>query len=399
MRDDKKPIHGGRLVTRFITETNGATLPLDRPSLERLVEMAYVASLEPEEGRFPTPLLYAPDPRASHDRIGSLGIRLAEPLVLDPERIRRLAKVVPQRPHALFVQSRGGELVCLGTGVVERLRMQSFRKSVGLYLSVQGPGRLALSGPSYPIIEWRGDGVRRVHDVSHSALFRGVCRTALGLRAREMGLAADTLQRALLDEDYEAALGVTLGAVLAGIRDAGRGGCVVVLDKDAADVPALVHLTYETRGPELARRLTHRLARAERGEVPEPAIARKDLHDALAVARMGSVDGCLVLDARLVVLGFGAKIHGVELPPCRAVDAALDAAPALGERAPPWPLADRGTRHQSAATLCARHPGTVAFVISQDGEISAMASPHGRFVHVANPLGTYVGWSGTIDSA
>ena len=399
MREDKKPIHGGRFVTRFVTETNGATLPLDRPSLERLVEMAYVASLEPEEGRYPTPLLYAPDPRAAHDRIGTLGIRFEEPLVLNPERIRRLAKVVPQRPHALFVQVRGGELVCLGTGVVERLRMQAFRKSVGLYLSVHGPGRLALSGPSYPIIEWRGDAVRRVHDVSHAALFGEVCRTALELRSRRMGLAPETLEHALLDEDYEAALGVTLGAVLAGIRDAGRGGCVVVLPRDAAEVPSLVHLSYTTRGPQLARRLTRRLARAEEGEVPEPAIARKDLHDAMAVARMGSVDGCLVLDASLVCIGFGGKIQGVEVPACRAVDAALGAPPTLAERAPPFDLGARGTRHQSAATLCVRHPGTVAFVISQDGEISAMASPDGRHVNVANPLGTYVGWSGTIDSA
>ncbi|MCA9265879.1 MAG: excinuclease ABC subunit UvrA, partial [Planctomycetales bacterium] len=131
----------------------------------------------------------------------------------------------------------------------------------------------------------------------------------------------------------------------------------------------------------------------------EPAIARKDLHDAMAVARMGSVDGCLVLDASLVCIGFGGKIQGVEVPACRAVDAALGAPPTLAERAPPFDLGARGTRHQSAATLCVRHPGTVAFVISQDGEISAMASPDGRHVNVANPLGTYVGWSGTIDSA
>jgi len=399
VRGDRKPIHGGPFVARFVTETNGATLPLDRAALQDLVEIAFAASLEPEEGRYPTPLLYVPDPRAVHDRSGTLSIRFAEPLQLTPERVRRLARVVPQRPHALFVAPRGGDLVCIGTGIVERLRLQSFRPSVGLYLAVQGPGRLTLSGPSHPIVEWRGDVVRRVHDVSHAALFREVCRTALELRSRELGLGVDVLEQAMLDEEYQTVLGVALGAVIAGIRDAGRGGCVVVLPRDANDVPSLVRLGYETRGPELARRLTRRLSEAQGRSVPEPAVVRKDLHDALALARMGSVDGCLVFDARLLCRGFGGKIHGVQLPPCRAVDAPLGAATELVERAATWDLASRGTRHQSAATLCVRHPGTVAIVISQDGEISAMASPDGRLVHVANPLGTYVGWSGTIDSA
>lgn len=389
------------MVSTFLTETDGAVLPLDAAALERLVEMTWLASLEPEEGRYPTPLLYVPDPRVGPLRRRDLLVRFAEPIPLSAEVIRRLAKIVPQRPHAIYVRERRGRLECLGTGVVERLRRRTTRRTLGIHLAVQQPGRLTLSGPTYPIVEWRGDRVERVRDISQAAVFREVLRTALELRLRRAGAGVDMerLDREMLDVEYEDALALALGVAIAGIRDAGRGGCVVVLPRDAQELPPFLGLTWRTRGPQVGRSLVRALAHASEGAIPEPVVSRRDLDRAMALARMGSVDGCLVLDATLRCLGFGGKIHRVDIPPCKSVDAPLSGDPGLVEGAPAFDLRSRGTRHQSAATLCLLHPGTVAFVISQDGEISAMGSPNGRWVQVVSPLGTYVGWTGTIDSA
>ena len=88
-----------------------------------------------------------------------------------------------------------------------------------------------------------------------------------------------------------------------------------------------------------------------------------------AVAQMANVDGCVVLDADLTVVGFGGEIR-VDRPatPLPLVDAATQTRLRSGD------IEAFGTRHRSACRLCQARPGMLAFVVSQDSELRIFAS-------------------------
>ena len=98
------------------------------------------------------------------------------------------------------------------------------------------------------------------------------------------------------------------------------------------------------------------------------------LVDAKAVGNLSAVDGCVVLDRHLRVLGFGGIIQVSES------DAKTSNRPfqnaVSGEE---WPYDEfmkgiGGTRHQSAARLCRVHQGVLVFVVSQDGDLKLLCS-------------------------
>jgi len=70
------------------------------------------------------------------------------------------------------------------------------------------------------------------------------------------------------------------------------------------------------------------------------------------VADLANVDGCVVLDRRLRVCGFGGKIN---------VDTK--------------PMKESGTRHASASAWC-EEVGGIAFVVSQDGDLRVFPNTH-----------------------
>ena len=102
-------------------------------------------------------------------------------------------------------------------------------------------------------------------------------------------------------------------------------------------------------------------------------------------AQASCVDGAVVLDAALSLLGFRVELCAREadrLPECVALD------PESSEPLPTGAvyLSAFGTRHRSAARFCAQVPGAVAVVISQDGEMRELTRlPDGR-VGVCGPL-------------
>lgn len=83
-------------------------------------------------------------------------------------------------------------------------------------------------------------------------------------------------------------------------------------------------------------------------------------------ADLASVDGALVLDSELRIVGFGVHLLYSE-PQTVYVSKTLklDGADGVTDT-----LREMGTRHNSAARWCYHNPGSVAFVVSQDGIIS-----------------------------
>lgn len=96
------------------------------------------------------------------------------------------------------------------------------------------------------------------------------------------------------------------------------------------------------------------------------------MYDAASAAGdLANVDGALILGPSLSLCGFGGMIRWDESP--ISIHQASD--PAATERSD-FDLRQLGSRHRSAAWLCHRHPGAVAFVVSEDGPLSCIMRPH-----------------------
>jgi len=92
------------------------------------------------------------------------------------------------------------------------------------------------------------------------------------------------------------------------------------------------------------------------------------------MANLTAIDGALVLDKRLSVLGFGAEVSA-ELPTPSQIFRALDTEGTTRELAD---LENVGTRHRAAYRFVQHHPKGLAVVISHDGGVSFVANQNGE---------------------
>ncbi|WP_148087952.1 hypothetical protein [Gemmata obscuriglobus] len=99
-----------------------------------------------------------------------------------------------------------------------------------------------------------------------------------------------------------------------------------------------------------------------------------------SVGHLAAADGCVVLDRRLVLRGFGGSIEknaeGV-LGDCHDLASKTDVPAAIL-------LKSFGERHKSAYALCRRVPQALVFVISQDGDLRLFANDNGRVLFASN---------------
>jgi sensor domain DACNV-containing protein len=95
------------------------------------------------------------------------------------------------------------------------------------------------------------------------------------------------------------------------------------------------------------------------------------------LADMATVDGCLLLDPRFSVLGYGVEIQvpGFEE---EIVHRALDLE---AEYTIPESAEHAGTRHRTAYRLCRDFPQCLAVVVSQDGTVQFVANHNGRVTY------------------
>jgi hypothetical protein len=88
------------------------------------------------------------------------------------------------------------------------------------------------------------------------------------------------------------------------------------------------------------------------------------------IANLTAIDGAVVLDKRLGLLGFGAEVSAELAAPSR-VWRALDTE---GRKRQPDDIENVGTRHRAAYRFVQVHPGGLAIVISHDGGVSFVAN-------------------------
>jgi hypothetical protein len=88
------------------------------------------------------------------------------------------------------------------------------------------------------------------------------------------------------------------------------------------------------------------------------------------IANLTAIDGAVVVDKRLGLLGFGAEVSA-ELPTPERVWRATDTE---GTEVTPEDVENVGTRHRAAYRFVKAHPRGCAIVVSHDGGVTFVAN-------------------------
>lgn len=329
-----------------------ASLLPDAAAIEALIDAAFWASLQREEGHDPEiSLTFLPPDSAERP------LRLARPLPLGPRALARLAPAVERPGIHIGVYRQGGDLFVWGT----TRAVPSF----AFVVEVLGPGLLVVK--------------HRVHEASakfrNVAVFEGDEVKILSPRAADVS-DFPPLLRSLITPEFcgtrEEPDEVLLRLAVS-MRGHKRGGTLLVVP-DGTDAWR----------DSIVSPITYGVAPAF-GELAELARARKQdgqWHGAIgrvvaAVAGLTAVDGATLITDSYEVVAFGVKIARPDGRP--QVEKVLFTEPIEGGAASiVAPVQLGGTRHISAAQFAQDQRDAVAMVASQDGHFTLFAWSKGE---------------------
>ncbi len=370
--------------------------------MRRLLELAFQVSLTTEEGRHPRFRFFvsAPTTESNMPPIA----RFDPPIPLRPDTLRRMVPAVSSRLHALkIVEAKNGGLYAdsvlavdeLGdSGGIGRPEISMGLGLPGLMVRVDGPGRLRATEKGFT---WElRDG--RVRPLNHYAVISVVRKWFSDLASsllQETGAAE--IVRVTAEEDPAIVFDSVWSFVLATTVQTNHGGAFAILPGEPGPE---VRIKYPARDLDLARGVTafwrtcfdaereHDRRTLEGKAAAWDTAKRRMFSSARALAELANVDGCVVLDRRLRLFGFGGEIrvaeeqvkgwecieaHPETLEPLAAIDV---------ER---W-----GTRHRSAFRLCCVRPGATVFVVSQDGDLRVFHGHTSNQVLAWQSLGSWM---------
>jgi len=357
---------------------------LSDTGLTQLVDTAFRASLKREEGRYPSFQLFAPLEGGPEP---SLDMRFSPPQPLCVSTLHRLSPGIPPGPYAFVVKEGPDGLRLEGVARVEYSGFAALQGRIdyhggtlfpGLSLRVAGPARIqaVLFSRNAPVVylELKEGQLSRSYDNAFSPIFLPLCRQATALLSPNLG---DS-------EPLPSLIKATLARVFSLAVTAGHGGMFVFLPPGIQGLPTAPELLSPGIGvswPNLGR-----VALNLACEGRNMATRLEQWETATRVTAQAScVDGAVILDASLSVLGFRVELLAHEkgpLPLC------LSLRPDAAELTPAGVLdmAAFGTRHRSAARFCAKVPGAVAVVVSQDKEMRELTRLADGRVGVCGPL-------------
>ena len=391
--------HCARQARRYAEERAAAAPdPVAEGQVRRLIRLVYHASQLPDVGRYPRfRVVLTGRPRGGG--IGLLNSARGQPID-SPEALRRLAPAAAGLDSALLVQPAapvddGATLVAFQIADFEQFCAgpRGDASAAGLadppelprgalFVRADGPGDVrAVLHPS-PVFHLRGGRVRRLAPY-HAAVppFADlVGGLAAGLHASLEGdprIAAFVPNAMGFAEGLFELWAATLSTVIVG-----RHGGAFAIVPDAGT--SCVNVKYRASAGLFAAfegTLRHCLQATDPSGPRCMAVFRQywQLHQAQLrrtarmIGQLAAPDGCVLLDHRLDVHGFGAKIDW----PADAAFMPLETPD--GRRVPDeLVLHGMGTRHRSACRLAQVLPGAIVFVVSQDGNLSAVYNDAGQ---------------------
>jgi hypothetical protein len=395
---------------------------LDQDRLERVLTVAYQASLMREEDRPVRLRLVVADPDEFDPLDGPpFGLQplvFEQPVRFAPDEVRRLALAAKYHRALIGVRAEGTEGRLVAWGMLQsgpgwiQVAQGGRGPAPGppasaLVVRVLGPGHLAVGRGTTTLAELRAGIVGAPGmDVFRSAWLPSRFLTtraelsALHAEARATGEAEGERWTDLEPEVMRLLSQAMVRRFIAAMVSAHHGGTVVIVppgeDERILNEHGPLRLKYAFRDAPPRKRyrsliltLMSRIARAGAAaglarvdaaayaSLRDPELAA--LKDAIfemsqLIAALTEVDGAVVMTKRFEVLGFGAEIAG-DLPDLKHVARAIDleAVDTVLE-----PLVADGTRHRSAYRLCSAMPEALAIVVSHDGSVRFVATHAGQ---------------------
>lgn len=416
--------HGRKTLPKPTPATKHPAFP-DESSLQEMLNVMYHASMLTEETRKVAARVGYLEPSdfestgTNLNLVSSKPFRFPTPIVFSVENVRRLAPAVMEGESLILVARLASVphndsdsalsiwgLLDLG-GDWRRLSSGMGRAALAppncLTISVIGPGRLVVSALGLVFFRLAGG---RIVDMPLPDLSQGHVGSFLQPAADSLyrdsctKLGRKRFHRRKDEDDHPRQLYYQLlSLILNCATDLGHGGTFVILPDDITledtrltdrlsikyvieiptPWPTLIDQTEANRRyfdlafppkSKKERPLAEKLARLEKCHSWESRMERADEdleRYARLVATLSAVDGAVVLNKALRVLGFGAEITA-HSPTLRNAKFARDP---WAEQWYPRDISAFGTRHRSALRLASSFDDCLCFVISQDGPVRA----------------------------
>lgn len=355
---------------------------------ECLLDAAYAASLEEEEGRrIEVAIAWVDRREALNGPAGLLPLR--DPLPLTPDSIRRLAPAVePKRGYLLAGPTEDG-----GSHIWGLFHLHFEEEARGalsaLVVQVLKPGTLRIRN----VVD---DLYLLTHGSYVELLGSGHTRRLLDLMTKMMEpshVGVTPLPRAL-----------TLLRLALSMLRLGHGGTILVVPTDSYARGVTSRFVIDSSRTSLLRStITETRADIEAtalvGEHAwETTLSRRRQADEKLygveefIGQLTSVDGALLLRSDLELVSFGTIIEAEAADAGDGLVKIVDPLDEAQERIVPLAKIDLGTRHQSAVRFCAANPRALALVASQDGALSVcVQEPGAAEVLLLRPYGMDVG--------
>lgn len=348
------------------------SLILSEGGLKKLLQLAFQVSFNKEEDIYPRFQIYVPD---FEGLPFSLTMRFDSPIPLDGFTLTRLSPGIPPRPYALLVREIDSKLYADGFTKIENFGLEHFELQSlstcqpkrdsdflsGIILSIENPGALKVAhfmreSQQITNLMLRVGKIQTIHDFSHTSIakkvYEGIASTIVDETGSYCAIAS------LIQWVWSYMVGLAL--------ELSHGGAFVILPRNfSLSNQRKLYIKYRTQEPKLGASI----CKLHSCEDEERRFWSENLFDrARAVAQLSTIDGCVVVDQKFDLVGFGAEIrvkddswlpecvnmnpHSLYFKPQELVD-----------------LSQFGMRHRSAAWFCAKVPDAVVFVVSQEGEI------------------------------
>jgi hypothetical protein len=391
----------------------GQVLSVPRHLLAEALSVAFQASLTSEEARptrfrlLLTPLDQLPESGVPNQ--GVLRLRFDESRPLTADEVRRLAPSTPFETALIGAHAEAGKLRIWGiahSGPAWLAPTSGGRSLVPNWtydpiIHVTGPGQLAVrcAGKLVGALE-RGLLVDAMMDVFDSdwlpALF---AKEREQVRAEHAARQAKTQSPTLVEHSLVGRVGQhMLRRSIQLVRGGRHGGMILTVDAASGTDSSALHglrLKYRFHQDEPSHRyrtllfeILERVAAATTKATVQwsdfvldqnPDLERLEravFELSRLVANLTAIDGAVVVDKRLGLLGFGAEVSA-ELPAPARVWRALDTE---GAKRRPDDIENVGTRHRAAYRFAQVHPDGLAIVVSQDGGVTFVANRGGEVV-------------------
>lgn len=319
--------------------------------LRNLIDTSFFASLRQEEGR---PVVFRLAYVPSESALSAEWERFifATPILFDPQAVAKLSPAVDPEKAFLAVEPHAGGGLQIW-GLLLRLGLRPVPDAV----TYEQPDFLTLTSRRCGTLVVAAGGTSRLFRYT---LGRGGLHDIVGPA------------RANLAELVSPVDSSTLRGLGIEVLEQGHGGSIFIIPSGAPIPGCIEHVKYRSKSP--CEALSQRKAN------------EKGIQQGYRfVGNLTAVDGAVLLDADLHLIGFGVFVRAPTQDSSRE-----DVRLVVGSTF--YDVNRRGARHKSAVWFCRACPDALALVVSQDGEITLFRRKNGEpEIQIVMDVDTYWG--------